>query len=131
MQLFNYPTFLATDSIAKSSPLTLYVSVGSEGLLLSVNRRAVQLLGYQREELLGRPLLSFFAGTPASQARAEEAFPELREGSARISADLDPLLVGPQRVHKFQTVFINLGGWRLRDRLLWWVQWNSNLRPAD
>ena len=43
------------------------------GGLISVNRRATQLLGYSAEELVGSPVLELFAETPSGRARAEQA----------------------------------------------------------
>ncbi|MGA2704980.1 MAG: sigma 54-interacting transcriptional regulator [Isosphaeraceae bacterium] len=41
--------------------------------MISVNRRATQLLGYSAEELEGSPVLELFAESPPGRARAEQA----------------------------------------------------------
>src|SRR5258708_34818126 len=56
-----------------------YVSIGSDGTLLSVNRRASQPLGYSAAELLGSNILGHFADTPLGRGQAEQA---LRKGFA-------------------------------------------------
>ena len=50
-----------------------YVSLGRDRRLISVNRRATQLLGYSAEELEGSPVLEFFAESPPGRAQAEQA----------------------------------------------------------
>ena len=50
-----------------------YVSLGRDRRLISVNRRATQLLGYSAEELEGSPILELFAESPPGRARAEQA----------------------------------------------------------
>jgi len=50
-----------------------YVSLGRDRRLISVNRRATQLLGYSAEELEGSPVLELFAESPPGRARAEQA----------------------------------------------------------
>jgi PAS domain S-box-containing protein len=54
-----------------------YVAIGGDRRLLSVNHRATQLLGVPASELVGRPVLTLFAETPAGRPQAEEA---LRSG---------------------------------------------------
>jgi PAS domain S-box-containing protein len=51
---------------------TGYVSVGRDGRLRSVNRRAAELFGYPAEELVGMPILSLVGDTPAGKARSSE-----------------------------------------------------------
>jgi PAS domain S-box-containing protein len=51
-----------------------YVSVGTDGALLSVNRRATQLLCYPAAELIGSDVLRYFADTPSGRAPADQAF---------------------------------------------------------
>ena len=51
-----------------------YVSVGRNLRLISVNRRATQLLDYSAEELLGSGILGYFAETLSGRSQAERAF---------------------------------------------------------
>jgi formate hydrogenlyase transcriptional activator len=51
-----------------------YVSFDSELRLLSVNRRAAQLLDHQAAELVGSNILAHFAATPTGRVQAERAF---------------------------------------------------------
>jgi formate hydrogenlyase transcriptional activator len=50
-----------------------YVSVGSDGALLNVNRRATQLLGYSAGDLIGSDILRYFADTPSGRDPAGQA----------------------------------------------------------
>jgi formate hydrogenlyase transcriptional activator len=50
-----------------------YVSIGTDGTLLNVNRRATQLLGYSAGELIGSDILQYFADTPAGREPARQA----------------------------------------------------------
>ncbi|WP_029352821.1 response regulator [Bosea sp. 117] len=60
----------------RTTPLPLH-SLDSEGRILQVSDRWLGLLGYQRDEVLGRPLTDFM--TPESaQRRQEEHWPMLR-----------------------------------------------------
>jgi formate hydrogenlyase transcriptional activator len=51
-----------------------YVSVGADLRLISVNRRATQLLGESDQELVGSSILQYFADSFAGRQRAEQAF---------------------------------------------------------
>ena len=62
----------ATETFTKRRPTPTYRSAETGGLI-SVNRRATQLLGYSAEELEGSPVLELFAESPPGRARAEQA----------------------------------------------------------
>ena len=62
--------------IFEESPIA-YQSLDPEGRLLDVNPTWLALLGYTREEVIGRRIEEFF--TPASQAAFAEGFPGFRE----------------------------------------------------
>ena len=51
-----------------------YVSLGRDLRLISVNRRATQLVGYSAEEFLGSSILGHFADTPSGRSQAKQAF---------------------------------------------------------
>jgi PAS domain S-box-containing protein len=51
-----------------------YVVVGTDGRILSVNRRVTELLGYPLQELVGAEIHSFMPDTPAGKARSEEVY---------------------------------------------------------
>ena len=51
-----------------------YVSVGSDCMLLNVNRRTTQLLGYRATKLIGSNILDYFSESPSGRTRAEQAF---------------------------------------------------------
>jgi PAS domain S-box-containing protein len=49
-----------------------YLIIGTDGRIQSVNRRVTELLGFSVDELLGAPLTSFVADTPAAKQRGLE-----------------------------------------------------------
>jgi PAS domain S-box-containing protein len=51
-----------------------YFSVGTDGYIKRANRRAMELLGYSRDELIGRPVLDLYADTPNGRTKAQEIF---------------------------------------------------------
>jgi PAS domain S-box-containing protein len=51
-----------------------YFSVGKDGRIRRANRSATELLGYSREELVGRRVIDLYADTPNGKAVAEEVF---------------------------------------------------------
>lgn len=62
-----------------------YVSLGPDHRLISVNRRATELLGYSGAELVGSTISEYFADTPAGRPRADQALADTFAG-AEISA---------------------------------------------
>jgi PAS domain S-box-containing protein len=66
-----------------------YVSLGLEGRLLSVNRRAMQLLGYTADQLIGSPVLALFAETPTGKPRAAEAIRSCFAGVEAVGLELE------------------------------------------
>jgi formate hydrogenlyase transcriptional activator len=51
-----------------------YLIVGTDGRIVGVNRRVTELLGYPVEELVGAPVHSVMADTPAGKARSAEVY---------------------------------------------------------
>jgi PAS domain S-box-containing protein len=51
-----------------------YFSVGADGLIRRANRSAVELLGYGRDELVGRPVAELYADTPNGRDKAQAIF---------------------------------------------------------
>lgn len=51
-----------------------YLSCGVDGIIKRANRSAAELLGYRREELVGRPVADLYADTPDGKAVAEGVF---------------------------------------------------------
>jgi formate hydrogenlyase transcriptional activator len=66
-----------------------YLSSGIDGRFRAVNARAAQLLGYAKEELVGAPILSFFADSPAGKTRAREVFAAFLAGQSMTDAELE------------------------------------------
>lgn len=65
-----------------------YFTVGTDGLILQANKRAVAMLGYALEDLLGRPVLDLYADTPAGKRRAHEVFHRFLVGRATYDEEL-------------------------------------------
>jgi PAS domain S-box-containing protein len=51
-----------------------YLSVGTSGFIMRANRRAAELLGYSRVEMVGRPVADLYADTPKGRAKARKIF---------------------------------------------------------
>jgi PAS domain S-box-containing protein len=66
-----------------------YLSVSVDGRLLQVNRRATQLLGYSAEELIGMPIFSLMADTPAGKGRGAEVFRKFLAGEGVAEWELE------------------------------------------
>jgi len=65
----------------ESHPAYCYI-VSPEGLILDVNRTALEVLGYEKKTLVGKPVEIIYA--PESRAKAKEAFAEWKR-TGRIS----------------------------------------------
>jgi PAS domain S-box-containing protein len=59
------------------------------GRVRMANRRALELLGYQLEEVMGRPVLDLYADTPAGKAKAQEAFARFCGGMETCGEELE------------------------------------------
>ncbi len=57
-----------------------YLSVGTNGFIMRANRRAAELLGYSRVEMVGRPVADLYAGTPKGRAKARKLFDRFLAG---------------------------------------------------
>ncbi len=66
-----------------------YVSVGSDGTLLNVNRRATQLLGYSAGDLIGSSILEHFPDTPAGRVPAAQALRRVFAGDDVSGLELE------------------------------------------
>jgi PAS domain S-box-containing protein len=66
-----------------------YLSVGVDGRLRTVNRRATEWLGYSAEELIGSPQADYLADTPAGKVRGAEAFRRLLAGEEVAGTELE------------------------------------------
>jgi len=66
-----------------------YVSVGSDGTLLNVNRRATQLLGYSAGDLIGSDILRYFADTPSGRDPAGQALRRVFAGDDVSGLELE------------------------------------------
>jgi formate hydrogenlyase transcriptional activator len=66
-----------------------YVSFGSDGTLINVNRRATHLLGYSVEELSGSGVLRYFADTPRGREPAGLALSRVLAGDEVSGLELE------------------------------------------
>jgi PAS domain S-box-containing protein len=66
-----------------------YFSVGADGIIKRANRSATELLGYSREELVGRPVADLYADTPNGKAAAEGVFKRFLSGEEIRNQELE------------------------------------------
>lgn len=66
-----------------------YFSVGADGYIKRANLRATELLGYSREELVGRPVSDLYADTPDGKAAAEGVFKRFLSGEEIRDQELE------------------------------------------
>jgi len=57
-----------------------YFSVGTNGYIMRANRRAAELLGYSRVEMVGRPAADLYADTPNGRTKAQKVFQRFLAG---------------------------------------------------
>ena len=88
-----------------------YLSVSGEGRILSINRRATQMIGHREDEMNGRVLFDFFAHTPAAKGSP----PDL----------LSRFLAGEE----FSGIEVQMR--RADGRPLWISLWMKPIRGAD
>jgi len=74
-----------------------YVSLAPDGRLTDVNRYLGQLLGDPDADLIGRPFLDLFAGTPGGRRRMADALDRLTAGEA-VSLDEVEMRAGARTV---------------------------------
>jgi PAS domain S-box-containing protein len=68
---------------------TAYFSVGADGRIEQANRSATELLGYSRDELIGRPVLELYADTPSGKAKAQGVFQRFLAGEEVHEEELE------------------------------------------
>jgi PAS domain S-box-containing protein len=66
-----------------------YLSCGVDGIIKRANRSAVELLGYRRGELVGRPMADLYAGTPDGRAKAQVIFQRFLAGEEIRAHELE------------------------------------------
>jgi len=87
-----------------------YLSVGVDGLIKRANRSAVELLGYSRDELVGRPVSGLYIDTPNGKAKAQAIFRRFLAGEEIRDEDLEMLRADGSRV------WVNLSVRPVRDK---------------
>jgi len=65
-----------------------YFSIGSDGHILRCNRKAVNLLGYLREELIGKKVIELYADTPEGKEKATYICEQFKKGVAITDEEL-------------------------------------------
>ncbi len=66
-----------------------YFSVGADGIIKRANLRATELLGYSREELVGKPVIDLYADTPSGKATAQAVFKRFISGEEVRDQELE------------------------------------------
>lgn len=57
-----------------------YFLVGTDSIIRNCNRRAEELIGYTKDEMIGRSMLELYSDSPEGKDRAEEIFNKLMSG---------------------------------------------------
>jgi len=68
---------------------TAYFSVGTDSRIEQANRSATEILGYSREELVGRPVSDLYADTPNGKAAAGGVFRRFLSGEEIRDQELE------------------------------------------
>jgi PAS domain S-box-containing protein len=87
-----------------------YLSCGTDGIIRRANRRATELIGYNREELVGRPVSDLYAETPGGKPVAEGVFRRFLAGVEVRDQELEV------RRADGSTVWVNLSVRPIRDK---------------
>jgi PAS domain S-box-containing protein len=66
-----------------------YLSCGTDGIIRRANRRATELLGYRREELVGKHVSDLYAETPSGRATAMGVFQRFLKGEEIRDQELE------------------------------------------
>ena len=66
-----------------------YLSCGTDGIIKRANRSAAELLGYSREELVGKPVSDLYADTPGGKSAAEGVFRRFLAGEEVHDQELE------------------------------------------
>lgn len=91
------------------APLACF-SVGVDGRIRAANRRALDLVGYEAPEIIGRPVLNLYADTPAGKTKAKRYFLLFRSGVEIRGAELEMRRAGGT------SIWIRLFANPIRDR---------------
>lgn len=65
-----------------------YLSVGTDAIIRLCNRRAGELLGYSREELIGKPVLELYADQPEGKEKAGKVLKRFLAGETIADEEL-------------------------------------------
>jgi PAS domain S-box-containing protein len=65
-----------------------YLSVGPDAVIKLCNQRAAQLLGYSREELIGKPVLELYVDQPEGKEKADQIFKRFLAGEPIADEEL-------------------------------------------
>jgi hypothetical protein len=66
-----------------------YLTAGMDGRIERANRSATEMLGYGREEMVGRPVADLYADSPGGKARAQELFQKSLAGDEIRDEELE------------------------------------------
>jgi PAS domain S-box-containing protein len=92
-----------------NAPLA-YFSVGVDGRIEMVNRRAAELLRCSREDLIGRPVVELYADTPAGKEKARAILERFRAGEELRGEELE------MRAADGRSVWVSLAVRAVRDQ---------------
>src|SRR6516165_8952988 len=75
-------------ALFEEAPVACF-SVGIDGRVRMANRRALELVAYQLDDLVGRPVVDLYADTPAGKAKAQEVLARFRAGLETCGEELE------------------------------------------
>jgi PAS domain S-box-containing protein len=65
-----------------------YFSVGTDSIIRNCNKRAEELIGYTKQEMIGRSMFELYSNAPDGKAVSEEFFKRLMVGKAANDVEL-------------------------------------------
>jgi len=72
----------------ENAPLA-YNTVGIDGRILTTNAHTSKMLGFSRDELIGRPVFDLYANTPSGREKAKKVFQRFLDGEEPRDEELE------------------------------------------
>ncbi len=76
----------------------VYWSTGTDGLIRTANRRAGELFGFTRDELIGRPVMSLVADSPHGRPVASDMFRRFLDGQEIFDEEVEFVSSGGETI---------------------------------
>ncbi|MBN1572287.1 MAG: PAS domain S-box protein [Deltaproteobacteria bacterium] len=82
-----------------------YFSFGADSIIRVCNRRAEELTGYARDEMMGRSIFDFYADTIEGKAKAVKVFNEILRGGG--FGDVELMMQRSDKTHIWVNISLN------------------------